>query len=73
MGTCMSPSTKYESRTNYSEECCLAKGTYSLECKCSFGDGWHGGYLEIDEKKYCGKDDFKEGHSKTVQVTFGQA
>ena len=40
-----------------------------LDCKCSFGDGWHGGYVEINEVKYC--DDFTRGHEKQVEVSWG--
>ena len=56
----------YQSRSDYEEECCLAPGTYNMDCKCTWGDGWHGGYLEIDGVKYC--DDFRTGHKKTVSV-----
>ena len=49
------------------QECCQAPGTYRLECKDRYSDGWHGGYLEIQGKKYC--DDFLGGHLKTVQIT----
>ena len=71
MGTCRSPTSPYDDESDYSEDCCLAPDTYTLECKCSFGDGWHEGYLEIDGVKYC--DDFTDGSSKTVQVNFGQS
>ena len=71
MGTCMSQNIPYDSQSNRSEECCLAAGAYSLDCKCSFGDGWHGGYLEIDGVKYC--DDFTDGNIKTVAINFGPA
>ena len=56
--------------SDYTEKCCLAPGTYTLDCKCSYGDGWHEGYLEIDGVKYC--NDFSEGYSKTVEVTIVQ-
>ena len=49
------------------QECCQAPGTYRLECKDRYSDGWHGGYLEIQGKKYC--DDFLGGHLQTVQIT----
>jgi len=65
IGTCVSKQS-YQTRRNYVEECCLAPGTYNLDCKCTYGDGWHGGYLEIDGVKYC--DDFRSGHKKTVSV-----
>ena len=34
-----------------------------LGCQCSYGDGWHGGYLEIGGIQYCG--DFQMGHSQS--------
>ena len=37
-------------------------------CKDRFGDGWHGGFIEIDGIKYC--EDFKDGSSKPVTVNF---
>jgi hypothetical protein len=67
LGTCTSKQV-YGTRKEYTEECCLPFGEYALDCKCSYGDGWHGGYLEIDGTKYC--KDFKSGHKKTVTVNF---
>ena len=49
------------------EECCLTPGQYELVCKCSYGDGWHGGYLEIAGKKYC--EQFNDGTEKKETVT----
>jgi len=68
MSTCASTRT-YGNYANYDEEdCCLSPGTYTLICKCSYGDGWHNGYIEIDGTKYC--EDFLGGGSKSVTVTF---
>ena len=67
MSTCASQK-KYGNYANNVEKCCLPKGTYNLDCKCSYGDGWHGGYLKIAGKKYC--EDFKSGTSKKVSVTW---
>merc|ERR1719412_2363516 len=33
--------------------CKLKAGTYTLECKDKYGEGWGGGYLKIKGKKYC--------------------
>ena len=69
LGACESKET-YQSNKEMTQECCQAPGTYELECKDSHGDGWHGGYLEIQGKKYC--EDFRGGHGnhvKKVQVT----
>ena len=41
------------------EKCCQPKGTYQLACRDSDGDGWHGGYIEIEGKKYC--ENFNSG------------
>jgi len=69
IGTCVSQEV-YSSNSDYEEECCLEPGSYALDCKCSFGDGWHGGYVEINGVKYC--DDFNYGHEKQVEVSWGQ-
>ena len=68
IGTCVSQEV-YSSNSDYEEECCLEPGSYALDCKCSFGDGWHGGYVEINGVKYC--DDFNYGHEKQVEVSWG--
>ena len=67
IGECSSQ-RQYGNKRNYEENCCLAPGTYTLDCKCSYGDGWHGGYIEIDGIKYC--QDFTDGFSKSVTVNF---
>merc|ERR1712088_697017 len=67
IGTCVS-TQQYATRKNYEEECTLAPGAHNLDCKCTYGDGWHGGYVEIDGVQYC--KDFTSGHSKTVSVTW---
>ena len=59
---------KYGNNQEYKEKCCLAPGTYTLNCKCSYGDGWHGGYIEIGGTKYC--QDFKGGELESVTVNF---
>merc|ERR1719190_41027 len=69
VGSCESTQTYYEDYQNYEEgPCCLNSDTYNLVCKCSWGDGWHGGYVEIDGVKYC--EDFTSGSEKYVSVTF---
>merc|ERR1711962_1240244 len=67
LGSCSSQQ-RYGSYENYEEECCQPSGTYTLECMCSYGDGWHGGYIEIDGTRYC--DDFTAGYSENVTVSF---
>ena len=59
---------KYGNNQEYKEKCCLAPGTYTLNCKCSYGDGWHGGFIEIDGVVYC--KNFMSAPSMTVNVTW---
>ena len=49
----------------------MADGDYELICKDSYGDGWNGGYITINGKRYCGKDkhdkyNFRRGRDKSV-------
>ena len=67
MSKCVSQK-KYGNNAKYEEKCCLAPGTYTLNCKDSFGDGWHGGYIEIGGTEYC--QDFNAGKLKSVTVNF---
>ena len=57
-GSCSSNQT-YESNQRYTEQCCQEKGDYKVVCKDRYGDGWHGGYVQIEDVKYC--DDFSDG------------
>ena len=69
LGSCSSPTgtSKFGSNQASTHECCQAPGSYELTCNCSYGDGWHGGYLEIQGKKYC--EGFVNGHVNKEQVT----
>jgi len=67
-GKCQS-STAYENNEVYTEECCQEAGSYELVCKDSYGDGWHGGYIEIEGIQYC--KDFEDGSEKTEEATMG--
>jgi len=41
-------------------DCCLEAGqSFDLYCQDSYGDGWHDGYIMINNKKYC--EDFGWG------------
>ena len=53
---------KYEKPIVYQKVCSQPEGTYPVICKDTYGDGWHGGYLEIDGKKYC--QEFKSGYEQ---------
>merc|ERR1719295_32514 len=74
-GSCESPAGygeneegKYGNNQEYNIECCQPSGTYELDCKDKYGDGWHGGYIQIgnDATQYC--KDFESGSSKKQQV-----
>ena len=64
-GNCTSNQV-YESRQIYTEECCQLEGDYRLLCKDSYGDGWNGGYIEINGTQYCTYSDFETGHEHEV-------
>ena len=68
-GECSS-SQVYGNNQIYTEECCQKPGSYSISCKDSAKDGWHGGYLEIEGTKYC--TDFMDGLVKTEEATMGK-
>ena len=36
-----------------SRRCLLKPGTYTIYCIDSYGDGWHGGFIEILGNNYC--------------------
>jgi len=45
-------------------DCCLRPGqTFTLNCIDSYGDGWHGGFILINNKRYC--DEFRRGSIET--------
>ena len=64
-GDCKS-SHKYNWDAVYTEECCQPEGTYELDCTDSYGDGWHGGYIEIGGTKYC--ESFTTGYEQNHDV-----
>ena len=51
----------YGNNQEYTQQCCMPEDQeeFLITCKDSYGDGWHGGYLEINEETYCG--DFSSG------------
>ena len=57
----------YGNYQEYSYQCCLTPGTtYTLECKDSYGDGWHGGYIKVDGVKYC--ESYTSGSVMTSEI-----
>ena len=56
----------YGNDNRYTDQCCLAAGTHNLICQDSYGDGWHGGFIEFDGNRYC--DDFTNGYEFSIPV-----
>ena len=50
----------------YQKVCSQPEGTYPVFCEDFYGDGWHGGYLEIDGKKYCEEFKSKYGRMEVI-------
>ena len=46
--------TGYDDYQDYVRYCCLLDGVYNLVCRDHASDGWKGGYLTIDGRKFCG-------------------
>ena len=70
LGQCSSTSLHASWETK-DAECCLPPGEYTLECKDSYGDGWHGGYITINGVNYCEAFLDNGGHLETHQVLVG--
>ena len=66
VGTC-SNLVRYSSYRTYNEQCCLPAGNYDLICKDSYGDGWNGGYIEIQGTRYCER--FTSGREKAIEIS----
>ena len=60
--------TGYDNNQDYARYCCLPDGVYNLVCRDHASDGWGGGYLTIDERRFC--EHFKNGTIET-SVTIG--
>ena len=45
----------YENNQEYEQQCCFPEGheEFVISCKDSYGDGWHNGYLEINDNYFC--------------------
>ena len=52
LGNCTSNET-YDNYRTYNTSCRLKHGMYTLKCFDSYGDGWLGGFIEINGKQYC--------------------
>ena len=69
LGSCTS-SQAYTSNSFFSQQCCVSPGDHTLTCTDSYGDGWHGGFIEIGGKRYC--EDFTSGGEKTTIISTGE-
>ena len=65
LGTCYQHGD-FENDQVYTEECCLDAGKHTLTCDDSWKDGWHGGFIVIQGKKYC--EDFTNGHQQEQDI-----
>ena len=54
--------------TDYNAKCCQPQGSYELNCKDSYGDGWHGAYLQIGNTNEYLCRNFTHGHSLDLLV-----
>ena len=69
-GSCSGPAqgSTYSSRKTYNVQCCQPAGTYELDCKDSYGDGWHGGWIKIGSSKTKICKNFTDGSNQSQQV-----
>ena len=69
-GSCSGPAqgSTYSSRKTYNVQCCQPVGTYELDCKDSYGDGWHGGWIKIGSSKTKLCKNFTDGSNQSQQV-----
>ena len=60
------PPEQHGSYAYYTKICTVFKGDHQLTCEDTFGDGWSGGFLIIENRIYC--HDFLGGTHKFVDV-----
>ena len=65
LGTCKSTRAYYR-YSSYTESCCIVGGMHQLACVDAAGNGWNGGFLEIEGTVYC--KDFRIGHQQTYDI-----
>ena len=70
VGSCTN-NQDYANNNVYTQECCLAGGDYTITCTDSYGDGWHGAYLEINGVQYC--QDFTSGYEQQAYLTIASS
>ena len=67
--TVMDEDKPYADGKTYKQMCCLAEGMHTLTCIDSYMDGWHGGFIEIQGKRFC--ENFLKGHNQTTLINIG--
>lgn len=67
VGSCTSRET-YTNNAFSRQDCCAPTGS-TITCTDSYGDGWHGGYLEINDQRYC--ENFATGKEQTMFLGSG--
>ena len=65
IGSCTNKG-QFMAHNSATQTCCLPTGSHKVNCKDSFGDGWSGGFLEINGKQFC--KEFTHGHKKTEPI-----
>ena len=61
----------YEDDQELVKICCLTSGMHPLICSDRAGDGWHGGYLTINNVRYCESWN-DDGFEQTTSITIGK-
>ena len=69
---CKNPDEAYGSNQEYEQRCCFPADheEFVISCKDSWGDGWHKGYLVINEHKYC--SNFTTGKEYVEDFVYSQ-
>jgi len=58
----------YGNNQVYTTECCQPAGDYTLTCKDSYGDGWHGGYIQVGSSPAKTCYDFRSGTTQSQTI-----
>lgn len=66
LGNCNMESGQYKDGAEYKTNCCI-KPEDLLICKDTYGDGWHGGYIEIKGERFCAQN-FGRDMSEAVGI-----
>ena len=66
LGSCSKSRRWDQTWETYVDTCCLDAGSYQLSCDASGNNGWDGGFIEIQGKRYC--ENFLIGHQERHHV-----